>query len=428
MSSADSNEETTPFPFFRHPASPAAPRGAPAPPPPRARCVRVLLVEDHPGDARLIQEHLAGVEGVVFRLERADCFAAALERLARGGIDIVLLDLSLPDSRGLETFLRLHGELPGVPVVVLTALNDELLALRAVQEGAEDYLVKGYVNSNLLARSLRYAIERFRRRQAEKALRETHEQMRAAREIQQRLFPAAAPRLPGLDIAGASFPAEATGGDYFDYVPLPDGTLGVVVSDVTGHGFGPALVMASTRAYLRALTQTHTDVATVLKLANRVLTGDVGTDRFVTLLFARLDPEARTLAYANAGHPTGYVLDALGLVKQQLGSTSIPLGVLPECDFPAGDPVVLAPGDMVVLLTDGVVEARSPDNTPFGTQRVFDLVRVYRHDPARLIVSNLYHAVLAFTQDAPQVDDITAVVIKVAGAAVVKSGAHEARA
>jgi phosphoserine phosphatase RsbU/P len=416
MSSADSNEEITPFPYVRHPATPAAPKGAraPAPAPRPARSVRVLLVEDHAGDARLIQEYLAEVEGLVFHLERADRFATALKRLAHGGIDVVLLDLSLPDTRGLETFVRLHDEFPAVPVVVLTGFDDEILAVRAVQEGAEDYLVKGHVTSNLLARSLRYAIERSRRRQAERALRETHEQMRAAREIQQRLFPAAAPRLPGLDIAGASFPAEATGGDYFDYVPMPDGTLGVVVSDVTGHGFGPALVMASTRAYLRALTQTHTDVAAVLKLANRVLADDVGTDRFVTLLFARLDPGARTLVYSNAGHPTGYVLDPLGLVKRQLGSTSIPLGILPECDFPAGDAVVLAPGDLVLLVTDGVVEARSPDNTPFGTQRVFDLVRLYRHDPARLIVSNLYHAVRAFSQNAPQVDDITAVVIKVA--------------
>jgi serine phosphatase RsbU (regulator of sigma subunit) len=416
MSSPESNEEITPFPYFRHPAAAAAARGAAAPASVRrARSVRVLLVEDHAGDARLIQEYLAEVEGLVFHLERADRFAAGLERLARGGIDVVLLDLSLPDARGLETFVRLHEEFPGVPVVVLTACADEALAVKAVRAGAEDYLVKGYVNSNLLARSLRYATERFRRREAERALRENRAQMHAAREIQQRLFPAAAPRLPGLDIGGASFPAEATGGDYFDYVPMLDGTLGVVVGDVTGHGFGPALVMASTRAYLRALAQTHADVATVLKLTNRVLAADVGTDRFVTLLLARLDPQGRALVWGNAGHPTGYVLDALGLVKHQLSSTAIPLGVLPECDFPAGEAVPLAPGDMVVLLTDGVVEARAPDDTTFGTQRVFDVVRLYRHDPARLIVSNLYHAVRAFSQGAPQVDDITAVVIKVAG-------------
>jgi serine phosphatase RsbU (regulator of sigma subunit) len=413
MPDQEFNEEITPFPFVRHPSTPPVPKGAPARRGRSSRSVTVLLIEDNRGDARLIQEYLSEVEGLSFRLEVAERFATGLERLARGGIDIVLLDLSLPDSRGLETFVRLHAEAPAVPVVVLTGFNDEILAVKAVQEGAEDYLVKGYVTSNLLARSLRYAIERFRRRQAEKALRETNDQIRAAREIQQRLFPASSPCLPGLDIAGASFPAEATGGDYFDYIPLPDGSLGVAISDVTGHGFGPALVMASTRAYLRALMQTHTDVATVLRLANRVLVSDVGNDRFVTLLLARLDPATRTLSYANAGHPAGYVLDALGLVKRPLGSTAIPLGIQPEGDFPAGDPVQLVPGDLLVLLTDGVVETRAPDNSAFGTQRVFDVCRLYRHDPAHLIVTNLYYAVRAFAQNAPQVDDITVVVIKV---------------
>jgi sigma-B regulation protein RsbU (phosphoserine phosphatase) len=417
MINPDTNDEITPFPFARHPATPPLPKVTPAPGAPARplRHVTVLLIEDNRGDARLIQEYLGEVEGLSFTLEIRERFVAGLERLARGGIDVVLLDLSLPDSRGLETFVRLHREGPAVPVVVLTGFNDEILAVKAVQEGAEDYLVKGYVNSNLLARSLRYAIERFRRRQAEKVLRETYGQILAAREIQQRLFPAAAPQLAGLDIAGGSFPAEATGGDYFDYIPMADGTLGVVISDVTGHGFGPALVMASTRAYLRAFTLIHADVATVLQLANRVLATDMGNDRFVTLLLARLDPVARTLVYANAGHPAGYVLDPGGTVKRQLGSTSIPLGVLAETDFPAGEPVRLEPGDLVILLTDGVVEARAPDNTPFGTQRVFEIIRLYRADPARLIVANLYYAVRAFTHNAPQVDDITAVVIKVAG-------------
>jgi serine phosphatase RsbU (regulator of sigma subunit) len=174
--------------------------------------------------------------------------------------------------------------------------------------------------------------------------------------------------------------------------------------------------MASTRAYLRALAQTHTDVATILALANRVLAADVGDDRFVTLLLARLGAEGRWLAYSNAGHHAGYVFDEMGLIKREMGSTSIPLGVLPECEFPAGEAVRLVPGDLVVLLTDGVIEARSPDNTAFGTQRVFDLVRLYRRAPAREIVTNLYHAVRAFSQNMPQVDDITAVVIKVGAA------------
>jgi serine phosphatase RsbU (regulator of sigma subunit) len=379
------------------------------------RPVKVLLVEDNRGDARLIQEYLAEVEGLKFEVENAARLAQGVALLGRGGIDVVLLDLSLPDSRGLDTFVKLHAADPLVPIVVLTGFNDEVLAVKAVQEGAEDYLVKGHVNSNLLARSLRYAIERTRRRQAERALRATEEKIGVAREIQQKLFPATAPALPGLDIAGGSFPAEATGGDYFDYLRLADGSLGLVIGDVTGHGFGPALLMAATRAYLRALAQTYTDVGTILTLANRVLAEDIGDDRFVTLLLARLEPATRAFVYASAGHPNGYLLDASGQVKTVLHSTAIPLGVLPTMAYTSSPPIVLQPGDHVVLLTDGIAEARAPDQTPFGLERVIDVVRYYRADNARQIVDNLYHAVRAFSHNAPQRDDITAVVLKVTG-------------
>src|SRR4029079_8131504 len=110
-------------------------------------------------------------------------------------------------------------------------------------------------------------------------------ELRLARDVQQRLFPA--PQLPvaGLDIAGGSCPAEATGGDYFDYVPMQDGRLAVAIGDVCGHGLGPALLMAELRAYLRALMLTRNDVGEIVGLLNRAITGD--TDRFVTLLMAK---------------------------------------------------------------------------------------------------------------------------------------------
>lgn len=120
----------------------------------------VLLIEDNPGDARLIREMLANVPAARLRLQHADRLAAGLERLEEA--DVVLLDLSLPDSHGLETFQRLRDAAPGLPVVVLTGLDDETLAVRAVQEGAQDYLPKGQVDGQLLVRSMRYAIERKR--------------------------------------------------------------------------------------------------------------------------------------------------------------------------------------------------------------------------------------------------------------------------
>ncbi len=124
--------------------------------------IRVLLVEDNPGDCRLIQEMLAEVAGAPFVLEAADCLAAGRERLRVGDSDVVLLDLQLPDSRGHATFLAAQAQAPHVPIIVLTGLGDEQVAVQTVQAGAQDYLVKGQVDGNLLARAIRYAIERKR--------------------------------------------------------------------------------------------------------------------------------------------------------------------------------------------------------------------------------------------------------------------------
>src|SRR5262249_15400082 len=153
-------------------------------------------------------------------LVRTDRLAPGLNQLALGGIDIVLLDLSLPDSHGLDTFQRVHAVAPRVPVVLLSGLDDEDLAIQAVQKGAEGCLAKTHMEAGLWARTIRSAIERTRRRLAEHRLRSTELKLRMARQIQQKLFPAGPPVLPGFDIGGGSFCAEATGGDYFDYLPM----------------------------------------------------------------------------------------------------------------------------------------------------------------------------------------------------------------
>ena len=132
--------------------------------------VSVLLIEDDPGDARLVRALLERSDG--YRLEHAGRLAEGLARLAGGGVDLVLLDFSLPDGFGLDSFHALHTSHPDVPVIVLTGLDDDALALRAVAEGAQDYLVKREVDGRLLARAIRYAVERHR---ADAALRASEE-------------------------------------------------------------------------------------------------------------------------------------------------------------------------------------------------------------------------------------------------------------
>lgn len=252
------------------------------------------------------------------------------------------------------------------------------------------------------------------RKKAEKELRDNQEQFRIAREIQQRLFPKAAPETPGLDLAGASYPAEATGGDYFDYLTLADGAMGVVVADVTGHGIGPAMLMAETRAYLRLLARNRSELGIIMDRANQMLAEDVSYERFVTLILTKFDPQTRCLTYSSAGHPPGYVLDATGQLKCLLKRTGGPLGIQPDARYTESAQIQLASGDIVLLLTDGVDESMSPDGEFFGLERTLSAVRANLNRPAREIVEALYQSVRVFSANTPQLDDVTAVVIKIA--------------
>jgi serine phosphatase RsbU (regulator of sigma subunit) len=251
------------------------------------------------------------------------------------------------------------------------------------------------------------------RKRAERELLEHQEQFRIAREIQQRLFPKNAPALPGFDIGGASYPTEATGGDYFDYLPMLQGRLGIVVGDVTGHGVGPAMLMAETRAYLRLLSSRREDAGEILSLANVVLAEDVGRERYITLFWARLDPKNRKLVFANAGHPPAHLIGADGQIKHRMVRSGMPLGLQPGTTYQSSSELSLTAGDVLLLSTDGLEESVNAQGDLFGIERALDIVRANRDESAQTIVKLLYEAVRGFAKDCPQEDDVTAVVVKV---------------
>lgn len=373
--------------------------------------IRILLIEDDPDDVWVMRNLLGDRWDSPFELVQVELLSAGIERCAEGHFDVILLDLALPDSHGLETFFTIHAHASEVPIVVLSGYDNEAVAVRAVQAGAQDYLVKGRVDDNMLIRSIRYAIERSRRHRAEEALRDTSEEFRAAQEIQQRLYPAHAPVLPGFDIAGSIFSAKATAGDYFDYIPMLDGCLGVVVGDVSSHGMGPALLMSETRACLRTLALGTNDVGEILSRTNRLLTADMDDFHFVTLAFARINPATRELVYASAGQ-RGYLLHPDRRVTI-LDSTSLPLGVEAEAVIPATPSAIMQPGDILTFFTDGVVEAESPGRVRFGVGRALETIRGECDKPARQIVEALYAEIDGFTRHQPQRDDITMVIVKV---------------
>jgi serine phosphatase RsbU (regulator of sigma subunit) len=399
--------------------------------------VNILLVDDQPANLLALEAVLAGPRR---RLVKAQSGREALRCLLNEDFAVILMDVKMPEMDGFETAALIHqrNRSRHTPIIFLTAFETDAVQMaKGYALGAVDYLPKPIVPEVLRAKVAAF-VEIFRKteqlkrqaellrqleqREHERQLAEAkkrweagrlREEIRIARQIQQKLFPAAQLPLPGFDVSGASCPAEATGGDYFDYIPLRDGSLGVVIGDVSGHGFGPALLMAEMRAYLRAFTLTHSDLAEIVGLLNVALANDDLEDRFATLLLARLEPRTRAFTYVSAGHTAGYVLDAAGAVKAPLPSTGMPLAIMPSASFPAAPAVTLGPGEGVLLITDGIIEAHSPDEALFGAERTLATVQASWQRSARQILSDLYEAVRVFRGVTTQFDDMTAIVIKV---------------
>lgn len=251
------------------------------------------------------------------------------------------------------------------------------------------------------------------RKLAQDQLRYREAQLIAAQRIQQYLLPRSAPTVPGYDIAGCVIPAQFAGGDCFDYLILPDATLAIVVGDVSGHDISAALVMASTSAHLRSFAEDHSCVQGIVEHTNAILARETDEGRFVTLFVLQLEAARRTFRYLNAGHPHAYHLDGHGNLKAKLGSTSLPLAVLADTEFPISDPVPLQSGDLVLIITDGILESRGPDGTYFEPDDLLDVVRRHHQEPATAIIDAVQRAVLQHSGESQARDDLTIVVLKV---------------
>ncbi len=489
------------------------------PPAKPRRRIRVLLVEDNLVDARLVQLALKHVADVTFEVLLVTTVAQAVEQLAAGGFQLVLLDLGLPDSWGLETIRKVHESAVAIPIIVLTGNADEELGVQAIHQGAQDYLEKG-ANAATLTRAIRYAMSRHRmRRKIEQALhaakvseanqrmliernldgivvvdreglvvhangaaetlfaypagmligqrfplpinlgtsqetdlvnfdcqivptelrfgsidwngqpaslvllRDLTERRRAesnrhklelARDVQQELLPKSSPSLNGFDIAGASVSADETGGDYFDYIPMPDGEIGIAIADASGHGIAAALLISVVSAYLRAFGSMTSDPGEILRRVAQTLGQRIPEGHFVTAVLARIDPVCRTVTYASAGHPSALLIDAAGEVRADLTSLDLPIALDPDHRFQSSSVTAFQSGDIFVLISDGILEAMRLDGTLFGKQRVIEHIRQHREESSQTIMESLIRAVQSHSAPLSPADDLTAVVVKIA--------------
>jgi PAS domain S-box-containing protein len=249
-------------------------------------------------------------------------------------------------------------------------------------------------------------------RNTEQRIVERQTEIDLAQRVQLGFFPRAQPNLEGFSIAGASRPAQETGGDYFDFIPFPHGHLMIPLGDVSGHGLGAAIIMAETRAYVRALGLSGMHLGTILNFANSRLIEDTNGEHFMTLFLALLNPYSRSLVYSNAGQVPGYIFDRKGDLKTTLDSTDIPLGFEPDWVFHNDRATMLESGDLVLLMSDGILEARSSDVGLFGAERAIEVVLRHRREEPSVIIEHLIREACTFCRNV-QVDDMTAVVIEV---------------
>jgi predicted ester cyclase len=250
----------------------------------------------------------------------------------------------------------------------------------------------------------------WRLRVAEVKERERIEQeLRVARQIQRSLLPEATPELYGWRFATYYKPAREVGGDFYDFLELEDGHLGLVVGDATGKGMPAALVMATTRGMLRAVAQNSDSPGEVLARVNDALYPDVPSAMFVTCFYAILDPAAGRMRYANAGHDLPYVLHH-GEGTHELRARGMPLGLMPEMSYEEKE-AVLGEGDSVLFYSDGLVEAHDPNYEMLGFPRLGALIA--EHGKKRSLVDRLLEALYTFTgEDWEQEDDITLLTLR----------------
>jgi serine phosphatase RsbU (regulator of sigma subunit)/anti-sigma regulatory factor (Ser/Thr protein kinase) len=334
-----------------------------------------------------------------------DLLVAYLQSVART-VEIDRLELDSPALRALKS--------AGAKLAVPLISHGELIGLLNLgpRLSEQEYSSDDRALLNNLATQAAPAVQvaqLVRQQQIELQARERLEQeLRVARLIQQTLLPKELPALAGWQVSAYYQPARAVGGDFYDFIYLPDGRMGLVIGDVTDKGVPAALVMATTRAILRAATQGSDSPGMVLQRVNELLCPDIPAKMFVTCLYAILDPASGRLLFANAGHDLPYRRsDGRAL---ELRATGMPLGLMPGMTYEENE-VTLAPGESILFYSDGLVEAHNTKREMFSFPRLETLIA--GHPDSSTMINFLLDELARFTgADWEQEDDVTLVTLE----------------
>ena len=247
----------------------------------------------------------------------------------------------------------------------------------------------------------------------EEELRQLESELELSQVVQRALLPQNVPAIPSYDVAAFSRPAQIVTGDYFDFLPFEDGTYGFVVADVSGHGVSAGMLIASLQTAFHTLAPEADSPVNVLERINRLYVHNINFTTFVTLFYARLDPQTRVLSYASGGHNPPLLYHSATGESDWLKPTGPAIGLVDAFVYRSAE-VQLSPGDVLLLYTDGIVEAINPAGTEqFGYNRLLEIVQQGEGLSANELIHNVRQALSDFTQGALLADDITLIVCRV---------------
>jgi serine phosphatase RsbU (regulator of sigma subunit) len=273
-------------------------------------------------------------------------------------------------------------------------------------------MLGGLVGGAVAGEIRKHVIASLQEAETRRQMERIQQDLDTARTIQQDLLPSQPPATSRFDIAGWNRPADSTGGDYFDWQELPNGRIAVSLADVSGHGIGPALVMAVCRAYARASFPSAGDLTEVMAHLNNLLVKDLPSERYVTFVVAWLDPASSRVELISAGHGPLLLYNAASQQFQSIEPQGVPFGLFPGAPYSSPHRFEMAPGDLLVLTTDGFFEWANAQEEQFGLARLQEAIHSASHLPASEIIASLHTAVTKFAGGTDQLDDLTAVVVK----------------
>ncbi|HEV7500650.1 MAG TPA: SpoIIE family protein phosphatase [Vicinamibacteria bacterium] len=369
---------------------------------------RVLVADDQPDVLEALRLLLKPHQCHVRTVSSPAGVVAAL-REAEHGFDLLLMDLNYArdttsGDEGLALVTQVKAIDAHLPVVVMTAWSTVSLAVATMREGVGDFVEKPWDNARLLEIVRAQVASGRRQRRADRLEAD-------ARDVQRRLLGSPTPQVAGYDLAAAWRLAEGLGGDAYHLAPLSGGRLAVAIADVCGKGTPAALLMASVKASLEDLVSADLPPRAVCARLARTIAPRLGPERFVSMVYAVLDPARETLTYANAGHPAPFLVRPDGSVRRLRRGGPV-LGVVAEADYEEGL-LALHRGDRVVLVTDGITEATGDGTEELGDERLLAGLREGRDASAAEAATHLLDLARRFARE-DLADDATVVVADVA--------------